>query len=260
MRICPVCHSEVSEQAHFCNSCGTSLTPNPVTPATASLLENSDNNIGNEHYTPLSSRSYEFEIEKTIQKRTLVQRVIQLLLKPAEEWQVIANERPNKKELLIRYVLVLAIVPAVCSFLYYAVFSEYTVIYGVVKAISQYLLAITMVYVSSIITDKLSPSFEAEHNPERSFQLVTYAMTPVWVSSILWLVPGISVVSSIIGFAYMLYILMKGIPVMKQPLEEKVKGFTILLSIIMFILFLLIGAIISFILLKILFRGIIYMN
>lgn len=259
MRICPVCHSEVSEQAHFCNSCGESLTPIPVPPA-APVFENTVKPVAEEHFTPLSSRSFEFEIEKTVQKRSLIQRVIQLLTKPAEEWQVIANERPDKKELLIKYVLILAIVPAVCSFLYYAVFSEYTFIYGLVKAISQYLLAISMVYVSSIIVDKLSPSFEAEHNPERSFQLIAYAMTPVWVSSILGLIPGISVVSSILGFAYMLYILLKGIPVLKQPLEEKVKGFSILLTIVMFILFLLIGAIISFILLKILFRGIIYMN
>lgn len=52
----------------------------------------------------------------------MVERVKAILLKPKEEWPVIATEPASISSLYLRYAVILAAIPAVASFIHSAVF------------------------------------------------------------------------------------------------------------------------------------------
>lgn len=180
----------------------------------------------------------------------LIERAKNIMLSPKTEWEAVANEEPNIQQILISYVLPLALIPAVAILIGWGVigmwgFTSFN--YGIAVALVQLLNAFIAVLVTAFVIDALAPSFGSQKNFGKALQLVAYSMTPVWIAGILNIIPTIGWLGSLIGL-YGLYLLYLGIaPLMKTP-EDKRVGYLIVSIVILLVVYFVIAAILTAIL------------
>ena len=255
MKFCTSCGSELREGVKFCPSCGKPIQAEsqpqspvnqPVTPPPPPVYQ-------------APQPAYEEPVYGTAKHTNLIQRVINIIVKPKEEWQVITAEKPDKMKLLFGYVFILALIPAIISFINFGILISYTTItYAIVQAVVSFILTILVVFLMAFIIDALAPSFDSEKNFDRSFQFVCYAYTPGWIAAILGIVPGLNIIASLAGFAYMIYLFIIGLPILKKTPSEKATGYAIISIIILIVIYFIIAALLAFIFIKTLFSSIMY--
>ena len=150
----------------------------------------------------------------------LVARAKNMLLSPKTEWLVVAGESTDAKSLYTGYVLLLAALPPVCSFLSYALFFRRfnaNVGVGVELAVVRYLLALAVVYILAIVASKIAPSFGGRDDMSQALKLIAYSATAAWVGGIFLLLPVLGILSLLMSL-YSLYLLYVGVsPLMGVP-------------------------------------------
>ena len=249
MKFCPNCGAELKPEAKFCVACGTPVvreTPPPVEQAPQTNYQQQE-----PVYEQAKEASNAFK-EAIKGNTNLVQRVINILTKPKQEWDIIATEQPDVMKLVGGYALILALIPAVSAFIKYAVIGSSFMGYttrslgsGIQNGLVQLLSAVIGVYLLALVIDYLAPSFESQKNFGRSLQLAVYASTPQWIAGILLLVSTtLSLVIVLIGL-YAIYLFAVGLPVIKGTPQNKVIGFTALTIIAMVVITVLLGLILA---------------
>lgn len=171
----------------------------------------------------------------------IINRVKNILVVPKEEWATIEAENKSHKEILTSYLLLLALIPAVCQFIRYGlagynvlgVHIGGTVSWGIRQALVLYISMVGGVYLTAWIVDLLAESFGSTKNFDKAFALVAYSYTPMCVAGVFYLLPSLSVLATLAGL-YGLYILYTGLkPMMKTPDEKQVVYFVVsLISVI----------------------------
>ena len=151
-----------------------------------------------------------------------------MLLDPAAEWTVIERESGDPAYLLSRYVAVLALVPAVSGFIGASIVGMVVPGTGLVHAslfdgffgaIFGYVMAFAIVLILALIIDLLAPLFGGQKDFDNAFKLAVYSYTPVWLTGIFLLLPGLRFLI-LTGF-YGAYVLAMGLPrLMKGPVQK----------------------------------------
>jgi hypothetical protein len=253
MKFCPNCGAELKTEAKFCAACGTPIvaaTPPPVEPTPQPQPNYKQQEAG---YDQAKEATNAFT-EAVSGKTNLIKRVTNILMKPKEEWLVISNEKPDKMKLLFGYVIILALVPAAISFINFAFISSYfSISYAITQAVLSFILTIAVVYLTAYIVDALAPSFDSEKNFDKSFQFVCYAYTPGWIASILGIIPGLNIIASLVGFAYMIYLFLTGMPIMKRTPSDKATAYTLISILILIVIYFILAAVLALVLIKTLF-------
>lgn len=178
--------------------------------------------------------------------RTIIERAGAILLSPTMEWNAIEREHDNV--LLNSYVALLAAVPAVSGFVGFSVIGagvpslgtvRVPIFSGLLGAISGYLLAFVVVYLLAAIVNVLAARFDGSKNFTAALKLAVYCYTPVWLTGVFLLVPGLRFlcVLGIYGF----YLLRRGLPVLMKTPEERALGYATTIFIIAFVIRVLIG-------------------
>ena len=90
MKFCPNCGAELKPEAKFCAACGTPIAVSPPPAQQQQTYYQPQEPV----YEQAKEASNAFK-EAISGNTNLVQRVINILTKPKEEWLVIANEQPN---------------------------------------------------------------------------------------------------------------------------------------------------------------------
>ena len=181
---------------------------------------------------------------------SLIDRAKNILLSPKTEWEAVANEEANVQQILVSYVLPLALIPTVAVIIGWGVigvwgFTSFN--YGIAVGLVQLLNAFIAVLLTAFVIDALAPSFGSQKNYGKALQLVAYSMTPVWIAGILNIIPSIGWLGSLIGL-YGLFLLYLGItPMMKTP-EDKRIGYLIVSIIILLVVYFIVAAILTAIL------------
>lgn len=159
-------------------------------------------------------------------------RVKNILVSPKTEWLVIETENTPHVKILTSYVLLLALIPALTSFISNGLFGHGLLIrFGLTNAIVQYLSAVLGVYIVAFVIDILAGAFDAKKDFNRAVALVAYAYTPVFVAGIINIIPGFGWLKSLVSFAaavyafYQIYIGLQ--PMMKAPAEKKTAYFIV---------------------------------
>jgi hypothetical protein len=153
----------------------------------------------------------------------LVARVRAILVTPKTEWPIIAREPGDPQTLFLGYVAILAAIPAVCGLVGWVLVGA-PLGTSILIMVLWYVLNFVAVYLGAMIIDALAPTFEGEKSSENALKLATYSATPIWLSGIFLLVPGLGFLL-ILGL-YGVYLLWTGIvPLMRVP-EEKRLGYT----------------------------------
>jgi hypothetical protein len=173
------------------------------------------------------------------QARTaLFDRVKNILLQPKIEWPQIAVEPATVGSIYKNYVVYLAAIPPLATFIHSVVFG-----YGfagityrpgffsaLTSAIVQYVLGLVAVYVFALIAEALAPSFAGQKDRLSAFKLAAYSMTASWVAGIFSLIPGLGILG-ILGL-YSLYLFYVGAPVLMRVPQDKAIGYTAVIVII----------------------------
>jgi len=192
----------------------------------------------------------------------IVQRAQNIIMKPKTEWDVIAGEPATVGGIITGYVLIMALIPAVASFIGYGLIGTHIPFVGSVRSISwgigqaliSYLVSLLSVYIAALVIDALAPSFGSTKNMVKSVQLVAYSFTPMWVGGILNIYPPIAIIGSLFGL-YGLYLLYVGLPKMMSTPQDKVVGYFVVSLIVMLIAYFVLGLIIAAIITPILLTG-----
>ncbi len=180
----------------------------------------------------------------------LVGRIKGILLKPAQEWEVIAGESTSIADLYKSYIVVLAAIgPAAAVIgwsivgvsLPYAGSFRVPITTAIASGVVQYILTLVGVYILAMVIDALAPSFSGQKNMNQAFKLAAYSYTPGWLAGIFMIIPALSVLS-IVGL-YGLYLLYVGLPVLMKSPREKSMGYTVAVVVAAIVIFVIIGVI-----------------
>jgi len=155
----------------------------------------------------------------------LIDRIKAILLTPRIEWPVIAREKSDAAALLIRYVAILGLIPALARFIGASLIGWYApILPSLLGALVTYLAGFAIVYGLALIIDTLAPTFGAQKNFAAALRLAVYSCTPVWLAGIFLLVPGLSFLV-ILGLQGV-YLLWVGLPILLQVPAGKATPYT----------------------------------
>lgn len=179
----------------------------------------------------------------------IVERIKGIILKPKEEWQTIAGETTPIVDLYKNYIIILAAIGPVASFIGLSLVGvslpmvgsyRIPIVTGLLNAVVQYVLTLVGVYVLAFIIDALAPTFSGEKNMDQAFKVAMYSYIPGWLVGIVMIIPALGVLS-ILGL-YGLYLLYLGLPVLMKSPQEKSVGYTVAVIVAAIIIFVVIGA------------------
>lgn len=183
----------------------------------------------------------------------LFERAKNIIISPKQEWLVIQSENDNLNAVLITYVLPLALIGAVASYIglgFIGVDSGILGIrvkgfdWGLYAAIRQFAVSIISVVACTYVVDMLAPSFGSEKNMNRSAQLVGYAYTPGLVGAFLNIIPVLSVLGGLFGL-YGLYLWYLGLGPMKKTADDKKVAYLVVSIIILIVIMFVAGFVIE---------------
>jgi hypothetical protein len=170
----------------------------------------------------------------------LIDRVKNILLTPREEWPRIAAEPATVQSLYLRYVVILAAIGPLATFVSLAVLG---LGYGVGAAVFAYLHALVGVAIVALIVDALAPRFGGTRDYVLALKLTAYSLTALWVAHVALIIPVAGAVIALIGLVYSLYLFFLGVPVLRKSTAEKALPFTIVVIVCAIVVMYLIGLI-----------------
>ncbi len=183
----------------------------------------------------------------------LIARAKAILMTPKTEWPIIAAEPATVADLYKNYIIWLAAIPAICSFIKgsfigqgaFGIYYRTPVGAGLVAMIVSYGLTLALVYIVALIVDALAPTFGGQKSQIQALKAVAYSWTASWVAGIGALVPWLGVLIMLAALVYGIYLLYLGLPAtMKSPVD-KAGGYTAVTIIIAIVLGWIIGLIVA---------------
>lgn len=182
----------------------------------------------------------------------LVDRVKNLILAPAKEWEVIKGETWTVADLFTKYAILLAAIPAVAGFLGYTFFGlSYG--FGSIKlgfgtsltwAILTFILSLVGVFALGFIIDALAPSFGSTKDMIASLKVAVFSSTPGWVVGVLNIFPALGILVAIASI-YGLVLLYMGLERVKSVPKEKMVGYFVVVLIAAILVYVIVGAIVG---------------
>jgi len=163
---------------------------------------------------------------------SLQDRVTNILLRPHEEWTVIAGERSRMSELYLSYVAPLAAIGPLASVVGLSVIGygnpvtgHYRVAFGnsITQAVVTYVSSLIGIYVLAVIIERLTPFFSGWEDQRQAFKLAAYSSTPALLAGGFRLIPALDFLV-LLGF-YSLYLLYLGAPVLMRVPQQNVVGY-----------------------------------
>ena len=168
-----------------------------------------------------------------------ISRVMEILLSPKQAWVDIREESTDVTTLYTQYIMILALIPAVSTFIAMSLIGfsvlgqivRISLLSGIVNMVIGYVAWLLMIYVIALLTDLLAPSFNAQKNPMNALKLIAYSSTPSLLGGLFVLVPILSSLLALAASLYSVYLLFQGIPVMMDVAREKALPYTAVLTI-----------------------------
>ena len=166
-------------------------------------------------------------------RAALLQRVLDILMRPRETWLKINAEDGNPGRIYLGYLVFLAAIPAVAGFIGYSLVGvgafgisvRVPVVQGLVSMVVGYVLSLAMVYVLALIANMLAPRFQAQQDMGSAFKLVAYASTAGMLGGVFSILPSLAMLG-LLAALYSVYLLYTGIPVLMKAPQEKAVGYT----------------------------------
>ena len=166
-----------------------------------------------------------------------------ILVDPTAEWTAIEQEAGDPAYVLSHYVVLLALVPAIFSFIGVCVIGvvvpggsgivRASLFDGLFGAIFGYMMACVTVLALGLLINLAAPLFGGRRSFDSAFKLAVYSFTPVWLAGIFLLLPGLRFLT--LSGCYGAYILWLGLPRLMKVPEEKSQNFAVAIVVCTFI-------------------------
>jgi hypothetical protein len=180
----------------------------------------------------------------------LVERVQALLLRPKDTWPTIAAEAHDVKTIYRDYLVYLAGISAVASFIGLSLvgvgafgFSvRLPVLNGLAHMVVGFALTLAMVYVVALIANALAPSFKGEKDLPSAFRLVAFGATAGLLGGVFQILPALSILG-LLAALYSIYLFYTGVPVLMKVPQDKALPYTAVLVVCSLVAALVVGSI-----------------
>lgn len=165
---------------------------------------------------------------------SLFSRVKGLIVTPRTEWETIENEETSIAGLYRNYIVILATIPPLASFIGAWLFgysrghlgvAHSTFGAGLFRAALQYALSLPLLYMVAFVISSIAPFFDGKSDDRRALMLATYSITPAWLAAVFGLVPGLRWLD-VLGF-YGVYVFSLGLPRMMRVPKDNLDVFTL---------------------------------
>ena len=164
----------------------------------------------------------------------IVDRAKNILISPRTEWEVVAAEGTPHMQVITGYVLPLAAVAALASFIGMTVFGVFGMRTGIMAGIASLVMTLVMavvsVFVLGFIIDALAPSFGAQKSFPQAVKVAAYSYTPVWVLGILSIIPMLGMLT-LLGALYAVYLLYLGLQAVTKAPQDKAVPYTLVVVV-----------------------------
>lgn len=181
----------------------------------------------------------------------LAERVKKILLTPTAEWEVIRNEPHTVVDLFTKYVMILAAIPVVASFIGWSLVGNsfmgttyrVPIAAGLANAVVTYVLTLASVYAMALVIDFVTPHFQGERDFMQALKVSAFFPTSWWIAGICSLLPGLAILA-IVGGLHSLWLLYTGLgPLMEIPEDRRANfaGVIVLAAIVTTIIVLVVG-------------------
>lgn len=179
----------------------------------------------------------------------VVARAKAILMTPKQEWAAIDAEPLSVSKLLVGYVLPLAAIGPIATFIGFSIFGiggilRISIGSGISLAITMFVLAVITVFVLAWVINALAPTFGATQSMPQAIKLSAYSMTAAWVAGIFYILPFLAILA-LIGALYSLYLFFVGLPVLMKVPADKVVVYTVVIFVACVVLFWVIGMVTS---------------
>ena len=162
------------------------------------------------------------------------------ILSPKEAWEREKEKEIESSSLIVSYIVPLALIPAISSFIGYGLIGINVGFFGRVASISlginyaltSFVGAIVGVYLSAWVIQMLSTKFGTTITMNKAVALVSYSYTPMLVAGIFYIIPSLSILA-LAGSLYTMYVLYIGLVPMTGVSEEKKTSFFITTLVVM---------------------------
>ena len=167
----------------------------------------------------------------------IVERAKAITLNPAATWPVIDTEKHDAKSLFVPYLLILAAIPAVASFIGLSLvgmggfgFSfRVPIASGLAMMVTTYILSLVMTFGMGWLTSVLAPTFGGQSNLVQGLKLAVFGSTPMMLAGVFNILPALSIIGLLVAL-YSLYVMYLGLPVlMKNPKEKTIVYMVVLI-------------------------------
>jgi hypothetical protein len=189
---------------------------------------------------------------------SIVERAKNIILKPTDEWNVIASEPASIGGLFTGYAMPLALIPVFSAILFTGILGisaadmmgfgggmplDLMAIAGM--AILSLIVSLVSLFVMGTMVKLVSPSFNGTSDKVQAMKLMTYASTPSWVVALLSWIPFLGAVLGFAAIVYVVYLIYCGLnPVLGVP-KEKIAGFTLVIVLIYVVVALIMSGIVA---------------
>ena len=180
----------------------------------------------------------------------LVNRARDVILHPTSEWQAIDTESADIATLYRTYVMPLAAIGPLATFIGSALIGTTVPFLGTVRApitnalvgaIVSFALELAGVYIVALVIDNLATTYGGTRSMPQAFKVAAYSSTAQWLAGIFALLPALGVLS-ILGL-YSLYLLYVGLPILMKVPRERATSYTVAVVVFTLIVFVVIAAV-----------------
>jgi hypothetical protein len=161
-----------------------------------------------------------------------------ILLDPAAAWLGMEKDIGDPAYLLSRYVAVLALIPALSSFVGATLIGVVApsgatlradLFGGLFGAIFSYAASCAIVLLLGLIISLLAPLFGGRRDFESAFKLAVYSFTPLWLAGLFLVLPGLRFL--LLTGVYGIYLFWLGVPRLTKVPEAQAANFTAIIVV-----------------------------
>ena len=183
---------------------------------------------------------------------TPIGQVFGILFRPQTEWQAIEREPGGTARLLLGYVAILSLIPAIAWFIGVSIIGI-SVSIGTFRVPTRadltsvaigYVATFAIVYVVAVVTDWLAPTFESQRSFANALKLSVYSHTAIWISGIFLLHPRLRFLAYFLGL-YGFYLAWTGLPVLFKTPREKRLMFMLAIVVSTLIVYVILGIVVN---------------
>ncbi len=164
---------------------------------------------------------------------SIVERAKGILLNPKGTWPAIDAEPATVQSIYVPYVLALAAIPAIATFIGFSLVGMGAMGMsvripfgaGLVQMVVGYALSLAMIYVIALIVNALAPTFGGQKNSIAALKVVAYGATAGFVGGIFSLIPSLAILGMIAAL-YSIYLIYTGLPVLMKCPPGKAVAYT----------------------------------